>query len=168
MSWAEAVYEGLKANEVKLICYLPDTPIGALIQLLERDPYFEVVSLAREEEGIGILAGGWMGGVRGALLMQNSGLGNSLNALGSLAIAQQIPFLMLMSARGDIGDFNPVQLPMGRLTQPVLDLLAIQHATLWREEEVRPMIARACKTAFNANLPIALLLPRELTGGKEG
>ena len=168
MSWAETIYRGLKANDVKLICYLPDTPISALITLVQNDPDFEVVPLAREEEGIGILSGGWMGGVRGALMMQNSGLGNSINALASLAIPQQIPFLMLMSYRGDVGDFNPVQLPMGRLTEPVLDLLAIQHVTLWHEEEARSMIDRACKTAFNSNLPIALLLPRELTGGKDG
>ena len=168
MSWAEATYEGLKANSVRLICYLPDTPISKLIELVEGDPEFEVVPLAREEEGIGILAGGWMGGMRGAMIFQNSGLGNSINALCSLAIPQQIPFLLFMSYRGDVGDFNPVQLPIGRITEPVLDLLAIQHVMLWREEDVRPMIDRACKTAFNANLPIAFLLPRELTGGKEG
>lgn len=167
MSWEETLRQGFKANGIQLICYLPDITMSDLIDLLLKDDSFKVVPLTREEEGVGILAGGFMGGMRGAMLLQSTGLGNSINALTSLSIPQQLPFLMLMNPRGDLGEPNPFQVPMGKVLEPILDLMGIQHATLEREETVRPLLDRACRTAFRANQPVALLLTRELTGGRE-
>ncbi len=167
MSWEETLCEGFKANGIRLICYLPDITMSDLIDLLLKDDSFTVVPLTREEEGVGILAGGYMGGMRGAMLLQSTGLGNSINALTSLSIPQQLPFLMLMNPRGDLGEPSPFQLPMGKVLEPFLDLMGIMHATLEREETVRPLLDRACRTAFRSNQPVALLLTRELTGGRE-
>ncbi len=167
MSWEEQLYQGLKGNGIRLICYVPDIVLSGLIDLVEKDEDFQVVPLTREEEGVGILSGGYLGGMKGALLFQSSGLGNSVNALTTLNLPQQIPFLMVISPRGDVGEINPFQAPMGRILERLLDLLTIQHVTLRREEEVRPMVDRACRSAFRNNLPMALITARELTGGKE-
>ena len=85
---------------------MDDRPVGHL--------FWGVDALHREEEAVGILAGLFLGGQRGAMLVQSSGLGNTLNALGSLAMAYRIPFPMLVSLRGELGEFNPAQLHMGR------------------------------------------------------
>jgi len=165
LSWQEQLYQSLKANGIRLVCYVPDSVLSGLIDLMERDDSLQVVSVTREEEGVGILAGGYLGGLRGALLLQSSGLGNSINALTSLNIPQQIPFLMVISPRGDVGEFNPFQVPMGRILKPLLDLLLIGHVTLEREEQVPPLVERACRSAFRTNLPVAIILSRELAGG---
>jgi sulfopyruvate decarboxylase alpha subunit len=167
MTWAEQVYEGFKANGIRLICYVPDTPLGLVIKLVEADPEFTVVPLSREEEGGGILAGGYLGGVRGALLMQSTGLGNTINAITTLSIPHQLPFLMLISLRGDVGDFNAVNVPVGRVLPQLLDVLTIQHVALDNAEKVRTMVDRACKSAFRSNYPLALILTRDATGGKD-
>ena len=167
MSWEAEVSQGFKANNIKLVCYVPDIVLAGLIEILEKDETIRLFPVTREEEGMGILSGGYLGGTRGALLLQSAGLGNSINALTTLCIPQQIPFLLVISPRGDVGEPNPFQVPMGRALHNILDLLSIQHATLYKEEEVRPMVDRACRTSFRVNLPIALLLSRELTGGKE-
>ncbi len=165
MSWQEQLYQSLKANGIRLVCYVPDSLLAGLIDLMEKDESLQVVSVTREEEGVGILAGGYLGGMRGALLFQSSGLGNSINALTSLNIPQQIPFLMVISPRGEVGEFNPFQVPMGRILKPLLDLLLIAHVIVEREEQVQPVVERACRSAFRTNLPVAILLSRELAGG---
>ena len=106
MIWSESIVATLKRHEVRLITYLPDTIVHRVLALIEQDPYFERVPLAREEEGIGILTGAYLGGKRGALFAQNSGLGNSANALASLAVPWQVPFLMFWGQRGELGEFN--------------------------------------------------------------
>src|SRR5262249_45185077 len=87
-------------------------------ETLWADPECRVVTVTREEEGVGLLAGAWLAGRRGALLMQNSGLGNSVNALASPCVASQIPMVLLISHRGDLGEFNPAQGPQGHARRP--------------------------------------------------
>jgi sulfopyruvate decarboxylase alpha subunit len=165
LSWQEQFYQSLKANGIRLVCYVPDSALAVLIDLLEKDDSLQVVSVTREEEGVGILAGGYLGGMRGALLFQSSGLGNSINALTSLNIPQQIPFLMVITPRGEVGEFNPFQVPMGRILKPLLDLLLIGYAVLEREDQVQVLVERACRSAFRTNLPVAIILSRDLAGG---
>ena len=120
MNWADIVIEKLKANRLEIICHVPDSVLSHIISETETDPFFTVVPLTREEEGVGILTGAYLGRKRGILLMQVSGLGNSVNALASLAIPYQIPFLILISQRGELGEFNPAQVSMGHAARPVL------------------------------------------------
>ena len=167
MGWKASLCRRLKANDVRLICHIPDIVLSTLIEELEGDGHFRLVALTREEEGVGILAGAYMGGMRGAMLLQSTGLGNSINALTSLSIPQQLPFLMVISPRGELGEPNPFMIPMGKVLRPMLDLLGIQHATLYRLEEVETLVDRACKSAFRGNMPVALILSEELTGGPD-
>ncbi|MCC6179460.1 MAG: decarboxylase [Chloroflexi bacterium] len=168
MTWYETTFECLKQQDIRSVVYVPDTIIGDLIRLTEADHSFDVVGLTREEEGVGILCGAHLGGRRGVLMMQNSGLGNAANALASLAMPYQVPFLMLISQRGELGEFNTVQVGMGQALRPILDSLGIPHFTLERQDEIAPVLTGASKLAFSTDRPVAIVLSPLLTGGKQG
>ena len=106
MGWHEVVLRTLKRNEVRLVPYVPDRVLTTLIKSLHADPYFTTFATAREEEAVGIVTGAWMGGVRGAILMQTSGFATLANVLASLVVPCQIPLIMLVSERGTLGEFN--------------------------------------------------------------
>lgn len=162
--WSGAIVSTLRDQGVRQVVYVPDNPLGHLIRLLEADLDFRTVSATREEEAVGIAAGMYLGGGRPALLMQSSGLGNSLNALGSLCIPYQIPVLLFISLRGELGEWNIAQVPMGRGVRPILDILGIQHFTLTQDTEVERVVKMAAELAFSTRFPAALILSKLLTG----
>ena len=157
-AWARTILEGFRAEDIRNLVFLPDTVMGRLLAVAEKDPFFRLVGVHREEEAVGILAGLFLGGQRGAMLVQSSGLGNTLNALGSLAMAYHIPFPMLVSLRGELGEFNPAQLHMGRAVPGCLDALTIRHVTLRSETDMDTLVSGALKTCFTAEEPFGLLL----------
>jgi sulfopyruvate decarboxylase subunit alpha len=165
-AWAHCILDAFRAENIRTLVFLPDTVMGRLLAVAEFDPEFRLVGVHREEEGVGILAGLFMAGQRGALLIQSSGLGNTLNALGSLAMAYRIPFPMLVSLRGELGEFNPAQLHMGRAVPGCLDALTIQHVTLRSSHELGTVMAGALKTCYTAEEPFGILLSAQLTGWK--
>ncbi|HEV8636561.1 MAG TPA: decarboxylase [Chloroflexota bacterium] len=167
-AWWEVVLAALKAHQVRLIAHVPDQVLAPLVRALEADRFFEVVPLTREEEGVGILVGGYLGGVRGALLLQSSGLGNSVNALGGLSMAYRVPFLLLISPRGRLAEFNPSQVPMGRAVPKVLDALGIETLTLERTDELAEQVDQAARSCFATGAPVALIVSTLLSGGKRG
>ncbi|HEX5509661.1 MAG TPA: decarboxylase, partial [Pseudolabrys sp.] len=79
-SWHDIVIGALKDNDVRLVTYVPDRVLTPLIAGIERDPFFTMFAAAREEEALGIVTGAWMGGMRGAVLMQTSGFATIANA----------------------------------------------------------------------------------------
>src|SRR5258708_12100592 len=115
----------LKRNDVKLVTYVPDKVFTPLIKNLHADADFLTFPTAREEEAIGVISGAWMGGRRGAVLMQTSALGTLPNALASLALPYQIPATMFVSERGTLGEFNLGQALVLRTMRPVLTSPAI-------------------------------------------
>lgn len=153
---------------MRLIAYVADRVLSPVLERMGGDPRFRMVPLTREEEGVGVLAGGFLGGMRGALLMQSSGFGNTLNGLGSLALPYRLPFVMLLSVRGGLGEFNICQVPLGRGTPAILDAMAIPRYDLDRPEAVAAIARGAARLAFSAERPVALLLSTLLTGGKGG
>jgi sulfopyruvate decarboxylase alpha subunit len=165
-AWARTILEAFRGEDVRNLVFLPDTVMGRLLALAEQDPFFKLVGVHREEEAVGILAGLFMGGQRGAMLVQSSGLGNTLNALGSLAMVYRIPFPLLVSLRGELGEFNPAQLHMGRAVPGCLDALHIQHVTLRVADELETLMSGALKTCFTAEEPFGILLSAQLTGWK--
>jgi sulfopyruvate decarboxylase alpha subunit len=165
-TWWQIVHTALLAHEVRLVVHVPDAVLAPLIEALEADPAVEVVPLTREEEGVGILTGGYLGGRRGALLMQSSGLGNAINALGGLPLAYRIPFLLLISPRGRLNEFNPSQIAMGQAVPKLLDALGIETVELTRLDEVAAQLDGAARTCFSTEHPVALVVSTLLSGGK--
>jgi sulfopyruvate decarboxylase alpha subunit len=117
--------------------------------------------LSREEEGVGISVGLLAAGAKPIMLIQNSGLGNCVNALASLATAYQIPLVIGVSMRGDEVDENPAQMPMGRSTEGIIDALGSYRETVTRVEDARSALARVETAAQRTGRPAFVLLPRE-------
>ncbi|QOZ46465.1 sulfopyruvate decarboxylase subunit alpha [Bradyrhizobium sp. CCBAU 53340] len=166
VSWHGIVLQTLKRNEVSLIPYVPDRVLTPLIRNLHADPFFTTFATAREEEAVGIVSGAWMGGRRGAVLMQTSGFATLANTLASLAVPYQIPLIMFVSERGTLGEFNYGQSLVCRTMRPVLDSLALEHHTITRLDELEFIADRSIKQAVTTQAPVALILNPLLTGGK--
>jgi sulfopyruvate decarboxylase subunit alpha len=167
--WARGICAGLRASGCREVIYVPDNPLSHILHALKQDyPEVRATLATREEEALGIAAGLYLGGARPALMMQSSGLGNTLNALGSLLIPYQIPALFLISMRGDPGEWNAAQVPMGRAVVPVLDTFGVQHLFIEHPEAAQETVRAAAALAFGTRYPAACLLPRSLTapGGR--
>jgi sulfopyruvate decarboxylase alpha subunit len=167
MEWPDKIVSVLKANDICSISFVPDAVIGGILKIAEKDPYFNLTTLAREEEGIGIITGEYFGGRYGVLMMQSSGLGNCVNALASLAIPYQIPLLILISQRGELGEFNACQVIMGKAIRSILDALGIQHYTLDREDNLEIILNGAIKTAHTSDQPVVVILSTAIVGWKD-
>jgi sulfopyruvate decarboxylase alpha subunit len=165
-SWHGVVLQSLKRNDIKLVPYVPDRVLTPLIKSLHTDPYFTTFATSREEEAVGIVSGAWMGGLRGAILMQTSGFATLANVLASLAMPYQIPLIMFVSERGTLGEFNYGQSLVCRTMRPVLDSLAMEHHTATRLDEFEFIVDRSIKQAITTQAPVALILSPLLTGGK--
>ena len=166
--WATQVVKALKRAKVSFLIYVPDNLLARILDQAAQDPFFRLICATREEEGVGIGCGVTLGGERAALLMQSSGLGNCVNALASLAIPYQIPLPLLISLRGDAGEWNPVQVPMGRAAGGILSTLGISHLRLERPAEAERLTAEALHLALSTQMPVGLFLTKGLTEGASG
>jgi len=164
-TWQEGVYAALKAARISQIGYVPDAGHAHLIKAAHADPDMTAVVLTTEEEGIALAAGAWLGGQRAAVLMQSSGVGNTINML-SLPINCRMPFLTLITMRGEWGEFNPWQVPMGAATAPVLTAAGVHVRRADRPDEVAEMVAASAALAFDSQIPVAVLFSQRLIGAK--
>src|SRR5512135_2905755 len=165
-SWPDEVHALLRAADVRQVAIVPDAGHARLIKLCEKDKNMRVVRLTTEEEGVALLAGAWLGGDKGVLLMQSSGVGNCINML-TLPIACQFPLLMLVTMRGDHGEFNPAQIPMGNATQAVLEAMGVIVKRADTPGDVTEMVSGALRLAFNTYRPVALLIGQRVLGAKD-
>jgi sulfopyruvate decarboxylase alpha subunit len=165
-AWHEIVLQSLKRNDIRLVPYVPDRVLTRLIKDIHADPFFTTFPTAREEEAVGIVSGAWMGGMRGAVLMQTSGFATLANVLASLALPYQVPLIMFVSERGTLGEFNYGQSLVCRTMRPVLDSLAMEHHTATRLDEFEFIVDRSIKQAITTQAPVAIILSPLLTGGK--
>ena len=164
-TWQEQVYAALKAAGVGIVGYVPDAGHAHLIQAAHADPAMRAVVLTTEEEGIALSAGAWLGGTRAVLLMQSSGVGNCINML-SLPVTCRMPFLTLVTMRGEWGEFNPWQVPMGTATPHVLTQAGVHVRRADQPEDVAEMVAASAALAFDSQTPVAVLFSQRLIGAK--
>lgn len=152
-----AVYNGLKLADINFVASVPCVNLQQLLDLIDADLRIIHIPVTREEEGVGICAGASMGGRRPALLMQNSGLGNSINALASFDFLYGIPLLMIISHRGCDGEPIVGQMPMGRLTPRLLDVMDIPRFSP-SPAEAKNIVADAWQQSIIGHKPVAVLL----------
>jgi sulfopyruvate decarboxylase subunit alpha len=163
-AWASAVCAGVHAAGSRDVVYVPDNPLSHVLRAFEES--FRDVRLllaTREEEAFGIAAGLYLGGRLPTVMLQSSGIGNSLNAITSLLLPYQIPVLMVVSMRGDAGEWNAAQVPMGRAVRAIFDAIGVPHATVDSDAGARETIRVAGITAFATRVTGACLLPRRVT-----
>ena len=156
------IVEGMKEAGVSFVASLPDANLQKLLALVDADPQLTHVTLAREEEGIGIWGGAYMGGLTPAIIMQNGGFLNSCNALTTTALNFNIPILLLIYYAGDLGDEGFSML--GSVTEPVLRGLGIRYQVLRRVEEIKAILRGANTLAIDSRRPVAVLLTKDVLG----
>lgn len=163
--WSTGVYRELVARKIRTVCTIPDGGLTQLLDLVRGDAACRLVTLTTEEEGIGIATGCWLGGERAMLAMQSSGVGNCVNALG-LPAAFRAPCLMLVTMRGQWGEFNPWQVPMGQGARPVLEAMGVKCFPVDRAAEVAETFAAAADLVFDSRVSAAVLVSQRVIGAK--
>ena len=164
--WPFDIYKTLKAFGVSQISYVPDAGHSQLIELSHGDGAIKTTVLTTEEEGVALCAGAWLGGDRAALLMQSSGVGNCVNML-SLLSSCRLPFLTLVTMRGEWAEFNPWQIPMGKATPQALEIMGVTVLRLDRPEDAEEVVSAAASLAFESDQQVAVLISQRMLGRKK-
>jgi sulfopyruvate decarboxylase alpha subunit len=163
--WPEQIHRELSGAGVRVVGYVPDAGHKRLIELCQGDKKMRAVVLSTEEEGIGLAAGAWLGGQKCVLLMQSSGVGNVVNVLGMVRECR-FPLVTLVTMRGEQGEFNPWQVPMGQAVRPVLEAMGtVVHAPA-NADEIVPTVNAALRLAYNSYASVAVLIPQRVIGIK--
>jgi len=166
LPWQNEVFAMLRRHDVMQFAYVPDAGHKILIDCSLADPGAHAVALTTEEEGVALLAGADLGGRRGVLLMQSSGVGNCINML-SLINGCRFPFLTLVSMRGDFGEGNPWQYPMGQATAAVLEAMGVMCVRADTPQEAIRSVGAALTTVFQSGRAVAVLFTQKLLGAKQ-
>jgi len=166
IDWPGRIHAVLSACNVRQVPYVPDSGHARLIELCRADRNMRAVPLTTEEEGVALLAGAWLAGDRGVLLMQSSGSGNCINMLGMI-VECRFPLLMLITMRGQWGEFNPWQLPMAQATLPALNAIGTVVQSVDEAGKVEETVSAAARLAFNTCRPVAVLISQRIVGAKE-
>ena len=164
-AWQDELYEVLRRNDVRVFCYVPDGGHKILINRSIADDGVISVPLTTEEEGVALCAGCHLADSRSVLLMQSSGVGNCVNMF-SLIRNGQFPFVTLVTMRGEFGEMNPWQIPMGRGVQPVVEAMGLHCLRAETPADVVPTAQAAIDMAFRSNQGVAVLLTQKLIGAK--
>ncbi|MEO8135837.1 MAG: thiamine pyrophosphate-binding protein [Betaproteobacteria bacterium] len=163
--WRDQIFEVLRTHDIRQAYHVPDAGHARLIESCQKSDSIRTVVLTTEEEGVALAAGAWLGGQRSVLLMQSSGVGNTINMMG-LAKTLRFPLLTLITMRGDWGEFNSWQYPMGRGTPAVLEAMGVLVYSVELAADVQPTVDAAARAAFNGGQAVAVLLRQKLIGIK--
>ncbi|MGD9885513.1 MAG: thiamine pyrophosphate-binding protein [Reyranella sp.] len=163
--WRDQIFDVLQEHDIRQVYHVPDAGHARLIEHCQRSNSIRTVPLTTEEEGIALAAGAWLGGQRSVTLMQSSGVGNTINLMG-LTKTLRFPFLTLITMRGDYGEFNSWQFPMGQGTPKVLEAMGVLLYSVDKAEDVRATVDAATRAAFNGGQAVAVLLRQKLIGIK--
>lgn len=164
--WPTDIFDCLKRHRVTQVAYVPDGGHAKLIRAVQADAGMRGIALTTEEEGVALLAGAWLGGARGVMLMQSSGVGNCINMF-SLVAQCRMPFVALVTMRGEWGEFNPWQVPMSRAAQTTIEAMGLGCLRADRPEDVAPTVESALSMAFAGGSASAVLLGQRLIGAKD-
>lgn len=150
----------IQSSGIDIIMSLPCNMLSGILIEIGRRPIVHI-PVCREEEGVGIAAGAALAGKKPLLLMQNSGLGNSINALLSLTTLYKLPLFIMMSHRGGQGELISAQIPMGDASPTLLNVLNINFVKITHSSELEKLGAFINKT-FEFSVIHAAFLSREL------
>jgi sulfopyruvate decarboxylase alpha subunit len=163
--WPAEVHQELKNAGVRVVGYVPDAGHKRLIELCQADKAMRAVPLTTEEEGIGLAAGAWLGGEKAVVLMQSSGVGNIVNVLGMVKVCR-LPLLLLVTMRGEQGEFNTWQVPMGENTARVLETMGVAVRQAGEAQTIAAHVRAALRIAFAAQGAEAVLIAQRVIGIK--
>ncbi|WP_224271090.1 thiamine pyrophosphate-binding protein [Haloprofundus salinisoli] len=163
MSWETDVIDGLRDANIDLVTQLPDGAMDAVVEGLD-EAGVRTLRVEREESAIAAASGIWVTGNRGAVICQSSGLANTLNAIGSLSVPARLPFLALVTRRGDLGEFNVAQVPAGYGLPAMMDEMGVRNTVVSEPESIRQTVRMAAETAFSTRTPYVVFFDTTVTG----
>lgn len=163
--WAEDVFDALVSAGIRQAAYVPDMGLKTLIEKCIADETMTAIPLSTEEEGLGVLGGAWMGGDRGVLMMQSSGVGNCINMF-SLTKSCEFPLLMIVTMRGQHQEFNSWQMPMGQNAQKILEITGVSTRMIDEADAVAPAVTAAAEEVFTNDARIAIMVHQKLMAVK--
>jgi sulfopyruvate decarboxylase subunit alpha len=158
------LYNSLKEAGVNFYVTLPCKLLQGLIGLVETDGQVISTPVTREEEGVGILAGAALAGRRPAIVMQNSGLGNSINAICSLLCFYKLSVVFVVSHRGSPGESIAAQRPMGEATPMLFKTLGVPCHQLTSVADLGILVPEIDR-AVQEHTSVAFLLPFSFWNG---
>jgi sulfopyruvate decarboxylase subunit alpha len=161
------IKEELMRLGFRLIVSYPDHRMAPLQRALREETSWRYLPIAREEEGIGICAGAFCGGMKAVLVMPISGFLTTCNAISGIAMLCQIPVLMLVSWRGSLGEKRHFMMHMGKITPPVMEALGVDHFVLDTPGKLH-LLGDAYDHAVASRKPVAVLMMREMLRGRGG
>lgn len=164
MSVNEKILDSFKTNKVEFITTVPCKQLAGVIDGLEKDSAFMHVPSNKEDEGMGLCAGAYMGGKRSAIIMQNTAIGVTINTLATLIQYYNIPLPMLISYRGEIGEKVACQVEMAVHTKSLLEQMKIQTYHFHKPEDVEELDLILHHT-FMSRKPTAILTDSNFWGG---
>lgn len=151
----QEVIDIMKSCGVDVVLTLPCDKIKNLLALIPEN--FKEIPMTREENGVGIAAGLYMAGKKPAMLIQSTGIGNSLNTLSSLHKTYDMPLPVLASWRGVYKEAIPAQVQFGKGLPCILDAAGIPYISLGSSGEIQ-MVKKAINASFKSNTPLVALL----------
>lgn len=163
--WVEKLFSQLIDGGVTLFTHVPDAGNAALIRLAQKHNKTRALLLSTEEEGVGVCAGADLVGGRAVVCMQSSGVGNCINHL-SLVKGGRFPIFLIVTMRGDYGEQNPWQYPMGQAVDAVLDAMGLLIFRVDSEDELEVAAKAALSACFSAGQGVALILSQRFLGAK--
>jgi len=166
IAWPADIFRVLKDTDIRQAAYVPDAGHSRLIELCQADEQIRAVPLTTEEEGVAQLAGAWLGGERGVLLMQSSGAGNCINMLAMVRECR-FPLLMLITMRGEWGEFNPWQVPMGQNIVRILESVGVIVHRVDDSSRLAETVNAAARLAFGTSRAVAVVISQRIIGFKD-
>jgi len=164
-AWPDQIFDVLRDAGVRQVPYVPDGGHARLIDLVDAAPDMRGIPLTTEEEGIALAAGAWLGGARAALLMQSSGVGNCINMLSLIKVCK-FPLLTLVTMRGEWGEFNPWQVPMGASVEGAFRMMGVETVRVDQPADAAETVRNAATMAFDGGSAVAVMLSQRLIGAK--
>ena len=166
LDWPKEVYRVLRDEGISQVCQVPDAGHKELIDMCQADNDISLFTMTTEEEGIYMLSGAWLGGRKGVMLLQSSGVGNIVNSL-AMSNTCRIPLLMIVTMRGEYGEFNSWQVPMGQGTPAALEAMGVRIHRVTRGQDMPGAVKAAARLAFDGQQMVAVLISQSVLGFKD-
>ena len=158
---ADAFHRGLRAGGVRFAAYLPDSLLDPIERLLDADPDIETVVCTREDEGIAIAMGAYLGGKLGVVLMEGSGVGLS-GLILARGLLQRTPVLIVASHDRALGVQFDYHGATRLVAQATLESLGIPTYPMHSPDTIETVVREALLTVRGQRLPVGLIVPRHL------
>jgi sulfopyruvate decarboxylase alpha subunit len=156
---SQTFFDRLKEEGFNFYTGVPCSLLAGLFTILENQEEFPYLASVREDAAVGLCSGAYMGGKLPVLLMQNSGLGYSLNAFTSLNLIYKIPMLVIMSWRGCGGNDAPEHIIIGDVNEKLLQTVGMEYSVL-TQDNLDDVMKKARNVILKDELPFTILVKK--------